>query len=159
MYVCIGHKQATLIHWGGCQFNLTLSNVLEACEIVAKESFSLLMYHCHKSYASKISLICFLGKCGISSVSHLAFTTSNMPILFVYDEYTRHSFLTCLIGHYNPSARIIDLVSYNTYVVCVNSIHKWRDLQFNVCKQAKLSYLGAQKTRTHTLKSRPENIA
>ena len=36
------------------------------------------------------------------------------------------------MGHYNPSVRIIDLVSYTTYVVCVNFIHKWRDLQFKV---------------------------
>ena len=36
---------------------------------------------------------------------------------------------TYIIGHYNPSARIIDLVSHTTYVVCVNFIHKWRDLQ------------------------------
>ena len=26
---------------------------------------------------------------------------------------------TYIIGHYNPSVRIIDLVSHNTYVVCV----------------------------------------
>ena len=37
-----------------------------------------------------------------------------------------------IIGHYNPSVRIIDLVSHTTYVVCVNFIHKWRDLQFKV---------------------------
>ena len=37
-----------------------------------------------------------------------------------------------IIGHYNPSVRIIDLVSYTTYVVCVNFLHKWRDLQFKV---------------------------
>ena len=29
-----------------------------------------------------------------------------------------------MTGHYNPSVRIIDLVSYITYVVCVNFIHK-----------------------------------
>ena len=34
--------------------------------------------------------------------------------------------------HYNPSVRIIDLVSHTTYIVCVNFIHKWRDLQFKV---------------------------
>ena len=34
-----------------------------------------------------------------------------------------HTYIT---GHYNPSVRIIDLVSHNTYVVCVNFIHKWR---------------------------------
>ena len=37
-----------------------------------------------------------------------------------------------IIAHYNPSARIIDLVSHKTYVVCVNVIYKWRDLQFKV---------------------------
>ena len=39
---------------------------------------------------------------------------------------------TYIIGHYNPLVRIIDLVSHNTYVVCVSFIHKWRDLQFKV---------------------------
>ena len=38
---------------------------------------------------------------------------------------------TYIISYYNLSARIIDLVSYITYVMCVNFIHKWReDLQF-----------------------------
>ena len=31
------------------------------------------------------------------------------------------------MGHYKPSVRIIDLVSYTTYVVCINFIHKWRE--------------------------------
>ena len=39
--------------------------------------------------------------------------------------------LTCIhtyiIGHYNPSVRIIDPVSHTIYVACVNFIHKWRD--------------------------------
>ena len=39
---------------------------------------------------------------------------------------------TYIIGHYNPSVRIIDLVSHTTYVVCVNFVHKWRHLQFKV---------------------------
>ena len=39
---------------------------------------------------------------------------------------------TYIIGHYNPLVRIIDLVSHTAYVVCVNFIHKWRDLQFKV---------------------------
>ena len=39
---------------------------------------------------------------------------------------------TYIIGQYNPLVRIIDLVSHTTYVVCVNFIHKWRDLQFKV---------------------------
>ena len=37
-------------------------------------------------------------------------------------------YITSIIGHYNPSVRTIDLVSRTTYVVCVNFIHKWRDL-------------------------------
>ena len=40
-----------------------------------------------------------------------------------------HIIHTYIIGHYNPSLRIMDLVSHTTYVVSVNFIHKWRDLQ------------------------------
>ena len=39
---------------------------------------------------------------------------------------------TYMVGHCNTSVRIIDLISNNTYVVCINFIHKWRDLQFKV---------------------------
>ena len=39
---------------------------------------------------------------------------------------------TYIIGHYNPSFRILDLVSNITYVVCVNFIHKRRGLQLKV---------------------------
>ena len=39
---------------------------------------------------------------------------------------------THIIGHRNPSVRIIDLVSHTTHVVYVNFIHKWRNLQFKV---------------------------
>ena len=39
---------------------------------------------------------------------------------------------TYIIGQYNPSVRITDLVSHTTYIVCVNFIHKLRDLQFKV---------------------------
>ena len=35
---------------------------------------------------------------------------------------------TYIIGHFNTSVRIIDLVSHITYVVCVNFVHKWRDI-------------------------------
>ena len=47
-------------------------------------------------------------------------------------EKHRNSFHTCVIRHCNPSVRIIVMVSYATYVLCVNFIHKWRDLQFKV---------------------------
>ena len=39
---------------------------------------------------------------------------------------------TYIIGHNNPSVRILDLVSATTNVACVNFIHKGRDLQFKV---------------------------
>ena len=39
---------------------------------------------------------------------------------------------TCIVGHYNPSIRIIHLVSRTTYVVSVNFTHKRRDLQFKI---------------------------
>ena len=45
---------------------------------------------------------------------------------------------TYIIGHYNPSVRIIDLVSYTTYVVCVKLIHKWRNLQFKVDRERQI---------------------
>ena len=49
------------------------------------------------------------------------------------DKYTWR--IMCLLSrniYYSPSVRIIDLVSHTTYVVCVNFINKWRDLQFKV---------------------------
>ena len=49
-----------------------------------------------------------------------------------YKIMKNHYYITYIIGHYNPSVRIIDLVSHTIYVVCVNFIHKWRDLQFKV---------------------------
>ena len=39
---------------------------------------------------------------------------------------------TYIIGHYNPSVRIIDLISHTTYIVCVNFIYERRDLQLQV---------------------------
>ena len=50
----------------------------------------------------------------------------------VWEEILLVYIHTYIIGHYNPLARIIDLVSHTTYVVCVNFIHKWRGLQFKV---------------------------
>ena len=47
---------------------------------------------------------------------------------------------TYIIGHYNPSVRIIDLVSHITYVACVNFfIYKWRNLQFKVDSERQIS--------------------
>ena len=39
---------------------------------------------------------------------------------------------TCIVGHYNPSVRIIDLASHATCVVCISFIHKRPDVQFKV---------------------------
>ena len=36
------------------------------------------------------------------------------------------------IGHCKPLVRIIDLVSHTIYIVCINFIYKWRDLQYKV---------------------------
>ena len=45
---------------------------------------------------------------------------------------------TYIIGHYNPSVSIIELVSHTTYVVCANFIHKWWDLQFKVDSEGQM---------------------
>ena len=56
--------------------------------------------------------------------------TFNKPTHYVLNYGGFWYIHTYIIGHYNPSVRIIDLVSYTTYVVCVKLIHKWRDLLF-----------------------------
>ena len=48
--------------------------------------------------------------------------------------------ITYIIGHYNPSVRIIDLDSDTIYVVCVHFIHKWRDLQFKVYSERQIFF-------------------
>ena len=53
--------------------------------------------------------------------SYLRMTSNHSSYIYTY-----------IICHCNPSIRIIDLVSHTTYVVCVNFIHMWRDLQFKV---------------------------
>ena len=45
---------------------------------------------------------------------------------------------TYVIGHYNPSVSIIELVSHTTYLACVNFIHKWRVLQFKVASERQI---------------------
>ena len=55
-------------------------------------------------------------------------TTTLLPI----SQHTQLAMHTYTIGQYNPSVRIIDLVSHNTYVVCVYFIQKWRDLRLKV---------------------------
>ena len=52
-------------------------------------------------------------------------TTVTIRSLFLsaYNLFASHTYITYVIVHYNPSVRIIDVVPYTTYVVCVNFIH------------------------------------
>ena len=49
---------------------------------------------------------------------------------FNCSKFTAITYVHNTIGNYNPSVRIMDLVSHTTYVVCINFIHKWWDLHF-----------------------------
>ena len=56
---------------------------------------------------------------------HLKYCTQINEYCFNKNAHLNIVFIhTYIIGHYNPSVRIIDLVAYTTYVVCVNFIHK-----------------------------------
>ena len=69
------------------------------------------------------------------SLRHLraaTFCASSPAFSFPYISQWSGCFVFHIIGHYNPTVRIIDLVSHITYVVCVNFMHKWQDLQFKV---------------------------
>ena len=50
--------------------------------------------------------------------------TFHFPLFDVSNHTTNYSTVTTYVDHYNPSVRIIDLVSHTTYVVCINFIHK-----------------------------------
>ena len=49
----------------------------------------------------------------------------------VQTTYSPNRILQKIIGQYNPSVRIINLVSHTTYVVCVNFIYKWHSFHGN----------------------------
>ena len=59
-------------------------------------------------------------------------TADKLFFIMMSSQYDRRNTHTYIISRYIPSVRIIDLVSQTTYVVCVNFIHKWRNLQFKV---------------------------
>ena len=69
--------------------------------------------------------------------SNMAFSETFRKAIFQQKlQYIAYTYIhTYIFGHYNPSVRIIDLVSYTTYVVCVNFVHKWRYIQFKVAEQ------------------------
>ena len=54
----------------------------------------------------------------------IRYIQTNIHSFFVFISYGRchgrYCIHTYIIGHYNSSVRIIDLVSHTTYVVCVN---------------------------------------
>ena len=62
-------------------------------------------------------------------LTHNCATRNKWPKWLAHTQLTTYTYI---INHYNPSVRIIDLVSHTTNVVCVNFIHKWRDLLFKV---------------------------
>ena len=69
-------------------------------------------------------------KCGGGTANIIKTTYFRRRFLLfnkLHSSLTKKNYIhTYIIGHYNPSVRIIDLVSHTTYVVCVNFIHKWR---------------------------------
>ena len=56
------------------------------------------------------------------TVHNLMYTTT-IAFLCYFSVYTLCINNTYVIGRYNPSVRIIDLVSHTTYVVCVNFLY------------------------------------
>ena len=79
----------------------------------------------------------FKGEIGLWNHTHLSSRKCFTDIIVLRKckrcSYNNNKYIqTYIIAHYNPSVRIIDLVSHTTYVVCVNFIHNWRDLQFKV---------------------------
>ena len=73
------------------------------------------------------------------NLKHYSAKLKQSYIQFQYIHFCSMS-CTYIIGHYNPSVRIIDLVSHTTYVVCVNFLHKWRDLQFKVDSERQIFF-------------------
>ena len=79
----------------------------------------------------KSIVVCRLWRNHIDTIYHPVHITS----IRYWKWYLIHTYI---IGHYNPLARIVDLVFHTNYVVCVNFIHKWRDLQFKVYLKTEL---------------------
>ena len=87
----------------------------------------------HRKYATPYSITWIR----LEQYHKTIFTSHRQKKNQVIDEKMQ---VTYIIGHYNPSVRIIDLVSQSTYVVCFNFIHKWRDLQFKVDSERQISW-------------------
>ena len=83
-----------------------------------------------------------MNKCKESSNRDFrTLTVHNNHFVVCFSKSRRYTALNnthTYICHYNPSVRIIDLVSHTTYVVCANFIYKWRDLRFKVCSKRQI---------------------
>ena len=83
-------------------------------------TFSNLLYSYFIALKKALSQPIYLSLCNVrTSWRQSVLQNWNLEMVL---NYTRKS-------TYNPSVRIIDLVSRTIYVVCVNFILKWRDLQ------------------------------
>ena len=92
--------------------------------------FVLLSIPAHLNWTFKLHSIVFVKKERLYDICQAGSDIQKyIRMSTVLPTYIHNTYIT---GHYKPSVRIIDLVSHTTYVVCVNLIHKWRDLQFKV---------------------------
>ena len=78
-----------------------------------------------RQLSSKMNTVSNIYCIFIEAWRHVSFRNLNVAyilLLFLLGTFfcrCTHTH-TYIIGHYNPSVRIIDLVSHTTYVVCVN---------------------------------------
>ena len=63
---------------------------------------------------------------------HLVKQQKKFSCTFLHLIKKNENIFVHIIGHYNPSVRLTTQLLNNTYVECVNFIHKWRGLQFKV---------------------------
>ena len=79
----------------------------------------------YRIFNSAVVKLILISTCDINSWIYIC--ASN---LFVFSNFKAFEYMHTYI--YNSSlqpVRIIDLVSHTTYVMCVNFIHKWRELR------------------------------
>ena len=87
---------------------------------------------CKKSWSTSKAICVPKKGAVIMDLKVKNFGNVNCCIMYMFLHHSARYIHTHIIGHYNPSFRIIDLVYHISYVVCVNFIHKWRHLHFKV---------------------------
>ena len=78
---------------------------------------------------SVVSMVCVFDSLMFSKLKRTKYTYMHKILFFYSGKKLLSTFKhlhTYIIGHYNTSVGIIDLVSHTTYVVCFNFRHKWR---------------------------------